>query len=217
MALTLGSRRSSGCACNEPHGMCCQKARHATPCEGCAWREAPYQSDEALQAPDLVLDGCVRLLLPFFCMILPAAGTGIRLGPILLELFLETRRLHCLGGGVFHGTWPGSYVRTECDRNGTSERPGREPGPCSSLQSSPQSRACPTEAMSHGPPQQQQQNVVEHQREPCPDRIIDDIGGAFGMGAVGGGVWHLIKGMKNSPPGFRVRGAVEVRGVVERS
>ncbi|KAI3900384.1 hypothetical protein MKW92_014819 [Papaver armeniacum] len=26
----------------------------------------------------------------------------------------------------------------------------------------------------------------ETSREPCPDRILDDIGGAFGMGAVGG-------------------------------
>jgi import inner membrane translocase subunit TIM17 len=56
---------------------------------------------------------------------------------------------------------------------------------------------------------QQGPNVVEHQREPCPHRIIDDIGGAFGMGAVGGGVWHLIKGLRNSPPGFRARGALE--------
>lgn len=54
-----------------------------------------------------------------------------------------------------------------------------------------------------------QQGVVEHQREPCPDRIIDDIGGAFGMGAVGGGAWHLIKGLRNSPPGFRAQGALE--------
>lgn len=58
---------------------------------------------------------------------------------------------------------------------------------------------------------QQQSGHVEHQREPCPDRIIDDIGGAFGMGAVGGGAWHLIKGMRNSPPGFRMLGAMEVR------
>ena len=63
-----------------------------------------------------------------------------------------------------------------------------------------------------GPPQQQP--VMEHQREPCPDRIIDDIGGAFAMGAVGGGVWHFIKGMKNSPPRFRLTGAVEVSGLL---
>ena len=51
---------------------------------------------------------------------------------------------------------------------------------------------------------------VDHGREPCPDRILDDIGGAFGMGAVGGGIWHLIKGAKNSPTGTRTRGGIEV-------
>lgn len=56
----------------------------------------------------------------------------------------------------------------------------------------------------------QQQPQMEHQREPCPDRILDDIGGAFAMGAVGGGAWHLVKGFKNSPPGFRFKGALEV-------
>lgn len=60
--------------------------------------------------------------------------------------------------------------------------------------------------------QQQQQPMVDHKREPCPDRILNDIGGAFAMGALGGGVWHLIKGSKNSPSGYRVRGAIEVRG-----
>ena len=30
------------------------------------------------------------------------------------------------------------------------------------------------------------------------------------MGAVGGGMWYLFKGMKNSPPGARLKGAVEV-------
>ncbi|KXZ44954.1 hypothetical protein GPECTOR_60g731 [Gonium pectorale] len=29
------------------------------------------------------------------------------------------------------------------------------------------------------------------------------------MGAVGGGIWHLIKGSKNSPSGYRTRGAIE--------
>ncbi len=29
--------------------------------------------------------------------------------------------------------------------------------------------------------------------------IIDDIGGAFAMGAIGGGLWHAAKGAKNSP------------------
>ncbi len=60
--------------------------------------------------------------------------------------------------------------------------------------------------------QQQQQGmpVIDTGREPCPDRILDDIGGAFAMGAVGGGAWHLVKGLRNSPPGFRIRGALEV-------
>lgn len=29
------------------------------------------------------------------------------------------------------------------------------------------------------------------------------------MGAVGGGLWHLLKGMKNSPSGSRLRGGIE--------
>ena len=42
-------------------------------------------------------------------------------------------------------------------------------------------------------------------REPCPDRILDDIGAAFGMGAVGGGIWHFGKGVYNSPRGLQNR------------
>ncbi|KAJ0262219.1 Mitochondrial import inner membrane translocase subunit TIM17-2 [Hirschfeldia incana] len=46
----------------------------------------------------------------------------------------------------------------------------------------------------------------ESSREPCPDRILDDIGGAFGMGAVGGSAFHFIKGAYNSPKGSRFIG-----------
>ena len=46
----------------------------------------------------------------------------------------------------------------------------------------------------------------EYGREPCPDRIVDDVGGAFGMGAVGGSAWHFISGMRNSPRGCAVCG-----------
>ncbi|CAN6485811.1 unnamed protein product [Victoria cruziana] len=49
----------------------------------------------------------------------------------------------------------------------------------------------------------------ETSREPCPDRILDDIGGAFGMGAVGGSAFHFIKGLYNSPKGERVVGGVQ--------
>ncbi|KAK7272732.1 hypothetical protein RJT34_29533 [Clitoria ternatea] len=47
----------------------------------------------------------------------------------------------------------------------------------------------------------------ETSREPCPDRILDDIGGAFGMGAVGGSAFHFLKGLYNSPQGHRLIGA----------
>lgn len=37
------------------------------------------------------------------------------------------------------------------------------------------------------------------------------MGGAFGMGAIGGTIWHFIKGARNSPRGVRARflGAVD--------
>ncbi|KAE8700404.1 Mitochondrial import inner membrane translocase subunit Tim17-B [Hibiscus syriacus] len=49
----------------------------------------------------------------------------------------------------------------------------------------------------------------ETSREPCPDRILDDIGGAFGMGAVGGAAFHFIKGTYNSPSGARLIGGTQ--------
>lgn len=52
-------------------------------------------------------------------------------------------------------------------------------------------------------------STPDHAREPCPDRILDDIGGAFSMGAVGGSAWHFIKGMKNSPKGERLIGGTQ--------
>ena len=56
-------------------------------------------------------------------------------------------------------------------------------------------------------------HAVEHGREPCPDRIVDDAGGAFGMGAVGGGLYHAWAGARNSPQGAAMRGALEVRAL----
>lgn len=47
-------------------------------------------------------------------------------------------------------------------------------------------------------------------REPCPYRILDDVGGAFAMGAVGGSIWHSIKGFRNSPRGAQLRGGLEL-------
>jgi import inner membrane translocase subunit TIM17 len=48
-------------------------------------------------------------------------------------------------------------------------------------------------------------------------RIIDDFGGAFAMGAIGGSFWHGIKGYRNSPSGMKLRssiGAVKARAPV---
>lgn len=45
-------------------------------------------------------------------------------------------------------------------------------------------------------------------RDPCPYRIIEDIGGAFAFGAIGGGIWHFGKGAWQSPKGSRLLGAV---------
>ncbi|CAA7410834.1 unnamed protein product [Spirodela intermedia] len=49
----------------------------------------------------------------------------------------------------------------------------------------------------------------ETSREPCPDRILDDVGGAFAMGAIGGSAFHFIKGMSNSPNGERLAGGAQ--------
>jgi len=36
------------------------------------------------------------------------------------------------------------------------------------------------------------------------------------MGAVGGGLWHVLKGFKNSPSGSRMRGGIEVQIRIEK-
>lgn len=48
-------------------------------------------------------------------------------------------------------------------------------------------------------------NMEEYTREPCPYRIVDDCGGAFAMGCIGGGVFQAIKGFRNAPSGFSRR------------
>jgi len=44
---------------------------------------------------------------------------------------------------------------------------------------------------------------MDHTRDPCPWVILNDFGGAFCMGAIGGTIWHGIKGFRNSPYGER--------------
>ena len=48
-----------------------------------------------------------------------------------------------------------------------------------------------------------------HERDPCPHRILDDVGGAFAMGAIGGGVWNSVTGARNSPRGERLWGSLQ--------
>lgn len=47
--------------------------------------------------------------------------------------------------------------------------------------------------------------MEEYTREPCPWRIVDDCGGAFTMGLVGGGVFQTFKGFRNAPSGISKR------------
>lgn len=46
-------------------------------------------------------------------------------------------------------------------------------------------------------------------REHSLHHIVDDIGAAFGMGAIGGSVVHFIKGTQNSPKGRRFVGGAQ--------
>ena len=48
----------------------------------------------------------------------------------------------------------------------------------------------------------------ESEREPCPFRIFEDMGGGFLLGSVGGAVWHFVKGYRNSPRQARWSGAL---------
>lgn len=45
-------------------------------------------------------------------------------------------------------------------------------------------------------------------REPCPFRIVEDAGGAFTFGLIGGTVWHTFGGIRNAPSGQRAAQAI---------
>ena len=49
---------------------------------------------------------------------------------------------------------------------------------------------------------------ADHTRDPCPYVILNDFGGAFAMGAIGGSIWHSIKGYRNSPRGEKISGSM---------
>mmetsp|Transcript_56039 Transcript_56039/g.63947 ORF Transcript_56039/g.63947 Transcript_56039/m.63947 type:complete len:251 (+) Transcript_56039:123-875(+) len=47
-------------------------------------------------------------------------------------------------------------------------------------------------------------------REPCPTRVLDDLGGGFGMGCAGGSIWYMLKGMYNAPRRQRIIGGINL-------
>ncbi|XP_050528066.1 mitochondrial import inner membrane translocase subunit Tim17-A-like [Daktulosphaira vitifoliae] len=44
--------------------------------------------------------------------------------------------------------------------------------------------------------------MEEYSRAPCPIRILEDMGGAFALGLIGGGIFQSFKGFRNAPVGF---------------
>ncbi|CAH1100814.1 unnamed protein product [Psylliodes chrysocephalus] len=59
--------------------------------------------------------------------------------------------------------------------------------------------------------------MEEYTREPCPWRIVDDCGGAFTMGLIGGGVFQSIKGFRNAPSGINRRLIGSLTSIKQRS
>ena len=45
-------------------------------------------------------------------------------------------------------------------------------------------------------------------RDPCPWRMVEDAGGAFGFGLAIGTIWHGFGGLRNAPRGLRISQAV---------
>lgn len=56
--------------------------------------------------------------------------------------------------------------------------------------------------------------MEEYAREPCPYRIVDDCGGAFAMGCIGGGLFQAIKGFRNAPSGFNRRLVCKIHSLI---
>ncbi|KAH8403003.1 hypothetical protein KR222_002917 [Zaprionus bogoriensis] len=59
--------------------------------------------------------------------------------------------------------------------------------------------------------------MEEYSREPCPYRIVDDSGGAFAMGCIGGGIFQALKGFRNAPQGLSRRFIGSLSAVKARS
>ncbi|CAE6447783.1 unnamed protein product [Rhizoctonia solani] len=41
--------------------------------------------------------------------------------------------------------------------------------------------------------------MADHSRDPCPYVILNEAGAGFVTGAIGGGIWHGIKGARHAP------------------
>ncbi|KAG8300607.1 Mitochondrial import inner membrane translocase subunit Tim17-B [Homalodisca vitripennis] len=59
--------------------------------------------------------------------------------------------------------------------------------------------------------------MEEYTREPCPWRIVDDCGGAFTMGLIGGGLFQAIKGFRNAPSGMSKRFQGSIASITQRA
>ncbi|XP_045102243.1 mitochondrial import inner membrane translocase subunit Tim17-B-like [Portunus trituberculatus] len=59
--------------------------------------------------------------------------------------------------------------------------------------------------------------MEEYAREPCPWRIVDDCGGAFTMGVIGGGLFQAVKGFRNAPSGMSRRMTGSLVAVKQRA
>mmetsp|Transcript_9805 Transcript_9805/g.17735 ORF Transcript_9805/g.17735 Transcript_9805/m.17735 type:complete len:141 (+) Transcript_9805:137-559(+) len=49
--------------------------------------------------------------------------------------------------------------------------------------------------------------MAVEQRLPCPQRVVDMMGYAFGVGCCGGFAYTFVHGLRNNPSGHRVSGA----------
>ncbi|KEP48336.1 import inner membrane translocase subunit TIM17 [Rhizoctonia solani 123E] len=47
--------------------------------------------------------------------------------------------------------------------------------------------------------------MADHSRDPCPYVILNEAGAGFVTGAIGGGIWHGVKGARHAPKGYRSR------------
>lgn len=57
----------------------------------------------------------------------------------------------------------------------------------------------------------------DYGREPCPWRILEDCGGAFSMGLIGGSLFQSIIGFRNAPSGINRRFIGSLTAIKTRS